>query len=98
MQTIGQSASFPWWQLSWLLRPGSRPIKAISSRIWGSFFRGQVSNKEVAIQAYKDHEALVRATIPSDQLLVFDVKKDGWQELCQFLGKDIPVRVIDVTI
>ena len=31
----------------------------------------------------------MKATIPSRQLLVFQVK-DGWAPLCEFLGMDVP--------
>jgi len=40
-------------------------------------------------RAYVAHNEAVRATIPSRQLLVFQVK-DGWGPLCEFLGLDVP--------
>lgn len=33
--------------------------------------------------------AEVQRTVPSDRLLVFDVK-DGWEPLCHFLGVPVP--------
>jgi hypothetical protein len=41
-------------------------------------------NKEMAIMSYEDHNAKVRATIPSDRLLEYNVKQ-GWEPLCNFL-------------
>jgi hypothetical protein len=35
------------------------------------------------------HNEAVRATIPEDRLLVFQVK-EGWGPLCDFLGHDVP--------
>lgn len=39
--------------------------------------------------AFDGHVAAVKATIPPDQLLVFEVK-DGWEPLCNFLGAPVP--------
>jgi hypothetical protein len=41
------------------------------------------------IKAFKAHNEAVKNTIPADQLLVYEVK-DGWDPLCEFLGKPIP--------
>jgi len=38
---------------------------------------------------YLEHNSRVKATIPRDQLLVYNVKQ-GWKPLCGFLGVDIP--------
>ena len=39
--------------------------------------------------AFEDHTDAVKATIPPDQLLVYEVKQ-GWQPLCEFLGQPVP--------
>lgn len=41
------------------------------------------------MEQYEAHIAKVKATIPAEQLLVFNVK-DGWAPLCNFLGKPVP--------
>lgn len=41
------------------------------------------------MKAFVAHNEAVKATIPADQLLVFEVK-DGWEPLCDFLGEQIP--------
>lgn len=41
------------------------------------------------VAAFEAHVAAVRAAIPADRLLVFDVK-DGWAPLCAFLGVRVP--------
>jgi hypothetical protein len=40
------------------------------------------------IAAYERHNAAVRARVPAERLLVFDVR-EGWEPLCRFL--DVPV-------
>lgn len=40
-------------------------------------------------ESYTRHNAQVKASIPPDQLLVFNVKQ-GWKPLCEFLGVDAP--------
>jgi Sulfotransferase domain len=46
--------------------------------------------EDVALAAYHRHEAAVRAGVPADRLLVFDVRQ-GWEPLCAFLGAPVPV-------
>lgn len=38
---------------------------------------------------FRLHNEKVRAVVPKEKLLKFSVK-DGWEPLCQFLGKDVP--------
>jgi Sulfotransferase domain len=40
--------------------------------------------------AYVHHYRDVKEMVPNDRLLEFNLK-DGWQPLCQFLGKQLPV-------
>jgi hypothetical protein len=50
------------------------------------------SYKEGARKAkdvYRQHYALVRRITPKERLLEFRLE-DGWEPLCQFLGKDVP--------
>ena len=45
--------------------------------------------RNALIAAFNAHNEAVKQTIPSDRLLVFEVK-DGWQPLCHFLGVRVP--------
>jgi hypothetical protein len=45
--------------------------------------------KEVLKSVYREHNERVRAVIPRDKLLVFNVKQ-GWEPLCEFLGVEVP--------
>jgi hypothetical protein len=57
--------------------------------IWQGTFGGHIENKEHAIAVYERHNEEVKACVPSDKLLVFDVKQ-GWEPLCRFLGVEVP--------
>ena len=57
--------------------------------IWQGHFKGKFEDKEAAIKVYQEHVEGVKAHVPADQLLIFEVKQ-GWQPLCDFLGKPIP--------
>jgi len=41
--------------------------------------------------AFNAHTDAVKASIPADQLLIYQVK-DGWEPLCAFLGKPVPAE------
>lgn len=51
-------------------------------------FGGEFRDREAAIAAFEQRTADVRAAVPADKLLVFDVA-EGWEPLCAFL--DVPV-------
>jgi hypothetical protein len=46
-------------------------------------------SREQLIDGFVAHNEAVRATIPTGQLLVFEVK-EGWEPLCAFLGVPVP--------
>ena len=54
-------------------------------------FSGRIDDRKHAIEVFERHLTEVRATIPADRLLVFDVA-DGWPPLCEFLGVPVPGR------
>jgi len=45
--------------------------------------------REDLIEAFTAHNEAVKNTIPARQLLVYEVK-EGWEPLCEFLGKPVP--------
>jgi hypothetical protein len=51
-------------------------------------FAGDYS-RENAIAAFNRHNAAVRAAIPAERLLVYEVSQ-GWAPLCAFLGVPVP--------
>lgn len=49
----------------------------------------EYDNRDAAIAAYRRNNERVRALIPAERLLVFNVR-DGWAPLCAFLGVPEP--------
>lgn len=46
-------------------------------------------DRDELIRAFVAHNEAVRAAIPEEQLLVFDVRQ-GWEPLCEFLDAPVP--------
>ena len=82
---VGRSA--PAWTK---LIPKPRKIGRMTDNIiWGGKFDGKFEDKAYAEKVWNTHIADVKAGLPPERLLVFEVK-DGWAPLCEFLGKPIP--------
>ena len=60
-------------------------LKLVADKTFG----GKFADKDGAIAAYRLRAEQVRAAIPPERLLVFDVA-DGWEPLCRFLCRKIP--------
>ncbi|MCY4456300.1 MAG: sulfotransferase family protein [Chloroflexi bacterium] len=56
--------------------------------IWEANFDDRMDDKDHVIGVYEARTALVKATIPSDRLLVYETGS-GWGPLCEFF--DVPV-------
>jgi hypothetical protein len=70
--------------------PGMREgLQFIDDLIWDGTFAGRFREREYALRVFTEHNQAVQTTIPADKLLVFDVKQ-GWEPLCQFLGRPVP--------
>lgn len=61
----------------------------INENIWNGIFEGRFEDKEFAIEVFKRHIESVKATVPKERLLVYNVK-EGWEPLCAFLDVPIP--------
>jgi hypothetical protein len=57
--------------------------------IWQRSHKGTMTDRARAIAHYHQHIADVKASVPADRLLVFQVDQ-GWEPLCQFLGVPAP--------
>jgi hypothetical protein len=64
-------------------------IKLFKKTFFANELQGQFQDKEFAKKAWEDHIADVKATVPKEMLLVYDVR-DGWGPLCKFLGVPEP--------
>lgn len=60
-------------------------MEMIGRQTFGDAF----TDRESALAAYRRRTEQVRAAIPPERLLVFDVA-EGWEPLCRFLGVPIP--------
>lgn len=69
--------------------PSPEVMAMINEIIWNRTFDGRFPDKAATIEIFHRHIAEVKAKVPADQLLVFDVKQ-GWEPLCTFLGVPIP--------
>ena len=88
-ETIYQSRTvFPSW-----LRRASGLIDGLLEMteriVWNGVFEGRFEDAQRAQQIFDEHTARVRAAVPADRLLVFDVR-DGWAPLCRFLAVPVP--------
>jgi hypothetical protein len=60
--------------------------------IWDSRFQGEFENREKAIAIYNAYNEEVKKTVPSENILVYNVT-EGWKPLCEFLGKGEPENI-----
>ncbi|MGP3965380.1 sulfotransferase family protein [Nonomuraea sp. 3N208] len=61
------------------------------STVIDRIFEGRVDDRDHVLGVYERHTAEVKAAIPAERLLVFDVR-DGWEPLCAFLGVPVPAE------
>ena len=88
-ETIYPASSLPPRWIAWAIPPLARFRKMVFAQVWDGVFGGRFEDREYATQLYREHNAAVRAGVPAERLLVFEVK-DGWEPLCRFLGVPVP--------
>lgn len=90
-ETIARSPTLvPRWFRS-MIPPLDRFLRVSELLIWQQLFEGRFDDRGRALWIYEDWTAHVRASVPTEQLLVFDVA-DGWGPLCTFLDVPVPDR------
>ena len=57
--------------------------------IWDGIFDGRLQDKDHVIGIYKENIEAVKRSIPPERLLIHEAK-NGWEPLCEFLGKPVP--------
>ena len=67
--------------------------RSILSIILNQWTSNSWQSRAALRQGYLSHYAHVRAVVPPENLLEFK-PQDGWQPLCNFLGKDIPIASV----
>ncbi len=66
-------------------------IKWFKKTFFAERLQGKFEDKEFALKFWNDHLADVKASVPADKLLVYDVR-DGWGPLCAFLNEPEPAE------
>jgi hypothetical protein len=66
-------------------------IKLVKKSLWVNHFEGRFEDKSYAEEIFNKHIADVKAHVPADKFLVYDVR-DGWGPLCNFLGFPEPAE------
>ena len=64
-------------------------IKFAHRILWQKQFKGRFEDKDFVEECFYQHIEEVKAYVPADKLLVYDVR-DGWEPLCAFLGVENP--------
>lgn len=80
-----------YWQfkLLRLLPPVARFSNMVEKLVWQRTLKDTMPDKPRVMEVYEAHLEAVQQAVPSERLLVFNVK-DGWPPLCEFLGVPIP--------
>ena len=72
------------------LPPPMQPfIKMVKALLWEHTFDGKFEDKAYAIDVFNAHNEEVKRIVPSEKLLVYNVK-EGWEPLGEFLGVETP--------
>ncbi|HSX28776.1 MAG TPA: sulfotransferase [Candidatus Saccharimonadales bacterium] len=88
-----------WWQSVSATVLKSAPTRETARSPWEllvvalfeNYFVGRLPTKRQAIQAYNEHNDLVRRTVAPNRLIEW-TPSDGWTPLCRALDKPIPDR------
>ena len=69
--------------------PSPEVVGMINNLIWNGTFKGRFLEKDYALEVFHRHNEDVKAKVPADRLLVYEIKQ-GWEPLCEFLGEEVP--------
>lgn len=75
-----------------LLPPMQRFMAMNDRLIWQGDFQGRFADRVYAIKVFNERNAAIKAAVPAERLLVYDVK-EGWEPLCHFLNVPVPQGV-----
>jgi hypothetical protein len=90
---ITRAASSLIFYLASLVMPRAKGMKRarrmIDEIVWEKEFDGRFEDRGYAIETFERHNAEVEQRVPTENLLVYEVKA-GWAPLCEFLGVNVP--------
>ncbi|MES9537752.1 MULTISPECIES: sulfotransferase family protein [unclassified Actinomadura] len=69
--------------------PEAEVLDRVQRTTWHLEIGGPFGERAEMAERFERHVAEVKAYVPEDRLLVFEVKK-GWEPLCAFLGVPVP--------
>ncbi|KAE8381841.1 hypothetical protein BDV26DRAFT_300790 [Aspergillus bertholletiae] len=92
--TLLRNVFHPWASvidaLAILTRSPNRFTRKMFIRAFTDYFYGNFQVHGISV--YEAHYKMVRQMVPRENLLEYQVK-EGWEPLCQFLGKHVPKGV-----
>jgi hypothetical protein len=62
----------------------------IEKLIWQGDFQGNFKDRDWTRQMYYDRIEEIKAYVPEDRLVVWELGVDGWEPICEALGLDVP--------
>jgi hypothetical protein len=89
-RTATPAARFLYRMVEWANPRAGQGFRTVQETVWAGTLAGRFEDRDEAIRIFEEHNRDVVATVPSQRLLVFDVK-EGWEPLCAFLGVPVPV-------
>lgn len=75
------------------LRKVIKCVKFAKRMIFQVELQGKFEDKAFAKKVFNDHIDKVKATVPANKLLIYDVS-EGWGPLCKFLGVPEPTEAL----
>lgn len=79
--------SWKFWIRSWFCSELFWVQESFMRGNWNVFYKGEFANNSRAV--LKEHCRTVKEHVAPERLLEWDIQ-DGWEPLCQFLGKTVP--------
>ena len=73
------------------LRKVVKCIKLVKKKTYAQLLEGKFLDKANTERLFNEYIESVKAHVPAEKLLVYDVR-DGWEPLCEFLGKPVPAE------
>jgi len=65
------------------------PVAPLFEKTMWKQFGDRIHDRAFMIEHFERHNAAVKAAIPKNRLLVYEVS-EGWEPLCEFLAVDVP--------
>ncbi len=89
-QTVPEKINMLWKMVTQpRIRQVVKCIQMFERIFWTEQFHDRFADTEYAEKVFNQHIEDVKAHVPADKLLVYDVR-DGWEPICNFLGKPVP--------